>query len=154
EGEAEVLDWRERATLDRAAGPPEAGIVPLPPPRASAGRSLGDTIQRRGSTREFSGAAIGADDLSAALFHATRGISADLPFGLVALYLTVHAVDGLAPGAYAYHAGPHALEALKLGDFRRDAAYLCLEQELGGASSATVFFLSPLDQALASLGNR
>ena len=171
EEEAEVVDWRERAALYRvhevehggrlpgrpdqpASAVPAGRIAALVSPRASAGRAVGETIQRRGSTREFSGAAIGADDLSTALFHATRGIAADLPFGLVDLYLTVHAVDGITPGAYAYHAGLHALEALRLGDFRRDAAFLCLEQELGGASSATVFFLTRLDQALERLGNR
>jgi SagB-type dehydrogenase family enzyme len=154
EGEAEVMDWRERAAPYRAPAAPPHGGFPLVPPRMSAGRVLGETIQRRGSTREFSGEAIGADELSTALFHATRGLAADMPSGLVDLYLNVHAVDGVAPGAYAYHAGPHALEVLKLGDVRRESAFLCLEQELGGMSSVTVFFLANLDRALAQLGNR
>ncbi|HYB41778.1 MAG TPA: hypothetical protein VEL75_08420, partial [Candidatus Methylomirabilis sp.] len=34
------------------------------------------------------------------------------------------------------------------------SAFLCLEQALGGASSATVFFLADLERALTSLGNR
>jgi SagB-type dehydrogenase family enzyme len=183
--EAEVLDWRERGAglvapataggherggsgATRAAGqpgppapaplaspPPE--LTPLPAPRPGAGRSLGETIERRGSTREFSGEGIGADELSTALFHATRGIAADVPPKLVDLYLTVHAVDGVPPGAYAYHPDTHALEALKtgdMGDMRRDAAFLCLEQPLGGASSATVFFLADLGRVLGALGNR
>jgi SagB-type dehydrogenase family enzyme len=154
EGEAEVMDWRERAATSLAPAAPAHGLAPLEPPRMSAGRALGETIERRGSTREFSGGAFGADELSTALFHATRGFAADTPSGLVDLYLTLHAVDGVEPGAYAYHAGPHALEALTRGDVRRDSAFLCLDQALGGTSSVTVFFLADLDRVLARLGNR
>ncbi len=153
ETEAEVADWRERAVASVRDAPGADG-VPLPPARESAGRVLGETIERRGSTREFSGAPISAEELSSALFHATRGIAMDAPSGLVDLYLTVHAVDGVAAGAYAYHAASHALEPIKLGDFRRDAAFLCLEQELGGASAATVFFLADLGHVLGHMGNR
>ena len=108
----------------------------------------------RGSTREFSDAPIDAGQLSTALWHATRGWPADIPSGLVDLYLTVHAVDGVEPGAYAYHSDSHALEQLKRGDFRQQSAYLCLEQPLGGMSSATVFFLADLDALLEAFGNR
>jgi SagB-type dehydrogenase family enzyme len=154
DSEAEVTDWRERADVRPVGAPPVTGLTPLPSPRASAGRALGETIQRRGSTREFSGESISAEELSTALFHATRGISMDAPSGLVDLYLTIHAVDGIAPGAYAYHPGPHALEAIRLGDVKNDAAFLCLEQPLGGMSSYTVFFLADLARALDRLGNR
>ena len=154
DSEAEVTDWRERADVKPAGALPASGLVPLPPPRASAGRALGETIQRRGSTREFSGASISAEELSTALFHATRGIAMDAPSDLVDLYLTIHAVDGIAPGAYAYRPGLHALEALRLGDVKNDAAFLCLEQPLGGMSSVTVFFLADLARALDRLGNR
>jgi len=108
----------------------------------------------RGSTREFSGAAISADDLSAALWHASRGWPADLPSGLVDLYLSAHAVEGIEPGAYAYDPSAHALELIRAGDFRRQAAFLCLEQPLGGMSSATVFFLADLRAVLDAFGNR
>ncbi len=153
EREAEVIDWRESAAgLERAPASP--ALAPLPPPRMSVGRALGETIQKRGSTRKFSGESISAEELSTALFHATRGIAADVPSGMVDLYLNIHAVDGVAPGAYVYHAGPHALDPLKLGGFRADSAFLCLEQALGGASSVTVFFLADLEHVLARLGNR
>jgi len=154
ETEAAVTDWRVDAlALGSAAALPRA-LTPLPPPRTVSGRTLGETVQARGSTREFSGEATGAEELSTALYHATRGAAADVPSGLVDLYLTVHAVDGVAPGAYAYHPGPHALERLKRGDFRADSAFLCLDQALGGMSSATVFFLADLARILGALGNR
>ena len=156
DSEAEVSDWRERG---RAAIPPRpvAGVhavIALPAPRAEAGRSLGETIARRGSTREFSGEPIGAPALSSALYHATRGFPADVPAGLVDCYLTIHAVDGIEPGAYAYDPAAHRLVRLRAGDVREDAAFLCLEQPLGGRSSATVFFLADLTRTLERWGNR
>ncbi len=160
ETEAEVRSWRDRADAleigSRASHAP-ASDVPLfrlPPPRMEAGRSLGETIQARGSTRAFSRATISAEALSSALYHATRGIGADVPSGLVDLYLVVHAVDGVDAGAYAYRPEPHALERLASGDFREESAFLCLEQSLGGASSVTVFFLADLGRVLGALGNR
>jgi hypothetical protein len=129
-------------------------LTPLAAPLAVAGRGLGETIAKRGSTREFSGEAIGAQALSSALYHATRGFPADVPAGLVDLYVNVHAVTGIDPGAYAYDRAAHALRSLRAGDVRQASAFLCLEQALGGASSATVFFLADLAPVLARWGNR
>jgi SagB-type dehydrogenase family enzyme len=153
DSEAEVVDWRE------GGGPARANVVmqdltPLPSPREAAGRSLAETIAKRGSTREFSGEAITADALSTALHHATQGFPADVPAGLVDLYLNVHAVTGLEPGAYAYDRAAHALVPLRAGDVREASAFLCLEQALGGTSSATVFFLTDLARVLERWGNR
>ncbi len=152
DSEAEVMDWRERPAGE--ALPAGAASVALPAPRAAAGRSLGDTILSRGSTRRFSGEAITLAELSSALFHATRPAPADVPDGLVDLYVAVHAVDGLAAGAYAYRPREHALDLLRAGDVRADSAFLCLEQALGGTGSATVFFLADLGQVLGRFGNR
>jgi SagB-type dehydrogenase family enzyme len=153
ETESEVEAWRD-GMWTAAAPASGSATVPLPAPRPSAGRTLAETIMARGSTREFSGAAIGADDLSTALWHATRGWPADVPAALVSLYLTVHAVEGIEPGAYAYHPARHALALVKRGDFRRESAFLCLDQPLGGMSSATVFFLADLGAVLETYGNR
>ena len=150
--ESEVQAWREAVWPPATA--PRGSVIALPAPRAVAGRSLAETIVARGSTREFSGAAIGAEELSAALWHATRGWPADVPGGLVGLYLSVHAVEGIEPGAYAYHPGAHALEIIRRGEFRGESAHLCLDQALGGMSAATVFFLSDLSRLLEAFGNR
>ncbi|MBI2491068.1 MAG: SagB/ThcOx family dehydrogenase, partial [Candidatus Rokubacteria bacterium] len=128
--------------------------VALPPPRAVSGRGLGETIQQRGSTRQFGHTALTAEELATALWAATRGVDADVPSGLVDLYLIVNAVDGVAPGAYAYWPEAHALELLKRGEFRREAAYLCLEQPLAGDAAAVIFFLARLDALLEAFGNR
>lgn len=151
DSESEVGAWREASWRRR---PPAGALVTLPAPRPLAGRALGETIMARGSTREFSGAAISADELSTVLWHATRGWAADVPSGLVDLYLSVHAVEAIEPGAYAYRPGDHALWQIARGDVRKRSAYLCLDQSLGGMSSVTVFFLADLDALLEAYGNR
>jgi SagB-type dehydrogenase family enzyme len=123
-------------------------------PGRSAGRALGETIQHRGSSREFSHASISAHELSTALWSATRPIAADVPSGLVDLYLVVNAVDGVVPGAYRYWPDTHGLERLSTGDHRRQSAYLTLEQPLGGDAAAVIYFLAPLDALLRAFGNR
>jgi SagB-type dehydrogenase family enzyme len=129
-------------------------LVELPPPRDASGRGLGETIQRRGSTRQFAHASLSAEELATALWAATRAIDADVPRGLVDLYLVVNAVDGIAPGAYYYRSVAHALELLKAGRYRNESAYLCLEQPLGGDAAAVIYFLAPLARILPALGNR
>jgi SagB-type dehydrogenase family enzyme len=149
----DVRRWREGAGA-RPPGHPRASVVPLPPPRTRAGRSLSDTIQRRGSTRQFSHAPISALDLATTLWAATRSIPADVPSGLVDLFLIVNAVDEVAPGAYVYRPHEHALELIHAGAFRDRASYLTLEQALGGDAAATIFFLAPLEAISAQWGDR
>src|SRR5438046_1822931 len=79
-------------------------------------------IQRRGSTRKFARTLITLPQLSTMLDRATRGVPADFldPPGaqLNDLYLMVHAVEGLPPGAYVFLRGRGVLECLAQGDFR------------------------------------
>jgi SagB-type dehydrogenase family enzyme len=160
---ASSLASAEEVSLIRPAQPPRShatpdGLLPLPDPLQTAGRSLGETILRRGSTRQFSGEAIAARELATSLYHATRGIPADFLLApgrrLVDLYLIVNRVEGIAPGAYCYWPEAHALECLQEGDFRRQAGYLCLEQSLGADSSVAIFFLAALGPILERFGNR
>ena len=135
--------------------PPRSGpSTPLPPPRPSSGRALSDTIQRRGSTRTFSHAALSGESLATALWAATRPTPGDLPPGLVELFLIVNAVEGIAPGAYVYRPQAHALELVRAEPMRDLASYLCLEQPLAGDAAAVIYFLSPLDAVLARRGDR
>src|SRR5262249_49822643 len=126
-----VSAWREGAWRETAP-PAGAKLVALPPPRERAGRELGETIQRRGSTREFGRAPLTAEELATTLWAATRSVAVDAPGGLVDLYLIVNAVDGVPSGAYFYRPDAHALETLATGEFRNRSAHLCLEQPLGG----------------------
>jgi len=133
---------------------PRSADLALPSPSLISSRTLGETIMRRGSTRQFSGEAITAQALSNALYHGARGWVADVPGGFVELFVNVHAVEGIEPGAYRYARHAHALTRLRAGDFRGESAFLTLEQALGAASSATVFFLADLRALLARWGNR
>ena len=146
---AEVAPWRARPA------PPSGGprsLVALPPP-ARDSRPLGEAIQRRGSTRRFNHAPLTAEELATALWAATLPVAVDVADGLVDLYVIVNAVEGLAPGAYAYWSG-RGLELVREGEFRREAAYLTLEQALGGDAAATIFFLAPLDAILDAWRDR
>jgi SagB-type dehydrogenase family enzyme len=155
DSEPEVADWREpRGQVLHSDNVGMQDLTPLGAPRSEAGRTVGETIARRGSTREFSGEAITVEALSSALYHAVGEIPSDVPAGLVDLYVNVHAVAGLEPGAYVYDRRAHALAQLRAGDVRRTSAFLCLDQALGGTSSATVFFLGDLARTLERWGNR
>jgi SagB-type dehydrogenase family enzyme len=133
---------------------PRGPVMALPEPHRSAGRTLGDTIQHRGSTRRFSHAPIDTRQLSTALWWSTRPVETDVPSGLVDPYLIVHAVTGVAPGAYRYWPDAHGLELLSRGASRRDSADLALEQPLGGDAAAVIYFLAPLGALLAAYGDR
>jgi SagB-type dehydrogenase family enzyme len=115
-------------------------------------------ILRRGSSRKFAHTPITLAQLSTILDRATRGMRADFldPVGsqLNHLYLIVHAVDGLEPGAYVFHRGRGLLECLKPGDFRSQAGYLGLQQALPADAAVDVFFLADLRPVLQCYGNR
>lgn len=156
---ASALADAEAVAAWRRAPPPPArtprgALHPLPPARRHAGRSLGETIQRRGSSRRFTDRPLTAEELATILWWATRPIDGDAPSGLVDVFLIVNAVDGVTAGAHRYWPSAHALELVRPGRFRRQSAYLCLEQALGGEAAAVMYFLSPLDALLGTLGDR
>jgi SagB-type dehydrogenase family enzyme len=120
--------------------------------------SIDRTILRRGSTREFAHDSISFIELSTMLDRATRGLPADFlnsaAPALNDIYLIVHAVDDLPSGAYYFRRQERTLELLKEGNFRREAGYLGLGQEIPAGCSVNVYFLTDLDRALARFGNR
>lgn len=115
-------------------------------------------IRRRGSSRRFARRPITAVQLATMLERSTRGIPADClsssGLALNDVYLIVHAVEGLAPGAYVYHHGLPALELLKPGEFRAVAGDLALGQELAADAAVNVYFLCDLESVLGRFGNR
>src|SRR6267142_1722619 len=151
----EVVEWRARAKARDYIEEMRASNV-------VAGFSTHDTIEevilRRGSSRQFERQPITLEQLSTMLRAATQGIPADFltPHGtqLNDLYLIVNAVDGLQPGAYVYEREAGDLHLLKEGQFRNEARYLGLQQDLPGDAAADVFFLADLEAILARFGNR
>jgi SagB-type dehydrogenase family enzyme len=157
--EEEVAQWRgKRPVLPPSA--PASEEVRLQP--LSDGEQPTDTIEevilRRGSTRTFDPAAsITPAQLSTILDRATRGLPAnflELGAQLNDIYLIVHAVEGLAPGAYYFSRERKTLELLKHGKFRAEAARLGLEQQLPADACVDVFFLADLKRVLEAYGNR
>ena len=164
EAEAEVVAWRGRAEKGPStrikSDRRESRLFPLQrlPSEELPQDTLDEVVVRRGSTREFSREAIGFSQLSTMLDRATRGIDADFLSpaepSLNHLYLIIHAVEGLPPGAYFYRRAEHALELLKPGDFRRAAGSLGLGQEIPADCSVNIYFAADLSSILARFGNR
>jgi SagB-type dehydrogenase family enzyme len=164
--DASILASKDEVAAWRKAGlvmpPPfrEGKLIDLQPPADSAlpSDSIEQVIQRRGSSRKFTRDPISFAQLAAILDRATRGVPADLldPYGiqLSDLYLIVHRVEGLAPGAYFFHREKKQLQMLKEGEFRKQAGYLGLEQDLPADASVDIFFLADLPKILAAFGNR
>ncbi len=156
---SEVSRWRELAA---SMGPPRVEVegerVRLPgPPAGMKLPPLGEVILRRGSTRRFARVPIEGWKLGFVLRTMFSPLRADFLEGagsMVVSFVIVNAVEGLRPGSYVYDASRDELVLLREGNFRRVAEYLCLEQELGGDASATLFLMAPLEKVLASLGNR
>ena len=164
ENETEVLDWRRAAaTLSQGESPGATSqdrlvrLRPLGDDEISQ-EPLEDVIQRRGSTRQFARESISFRQFSTLLDRATRG----MPIEVIApqdaplndLYLIVHAVEDLAPGAYVFRRRECALELLKEGNFRREAGYLGLGQEIPSDCSVAIFLLTDLSKVLERFGNR
>jgi len=165
ESEAEVAVWREGAEkaegkkIKDSGGSADRLFALQPFEDAALPRdTIEEVIVRRGSTREFSRESISLAQLSTMVDRATRGIQADFLSSPAAslndLYLIVHAVEGLPPGAYVFRRQERALELLKAGDFRREAGYLGLGQEIPADCSVNVYVLADLKSALERFGNR
>lgn len=155
---ASVTVWR--GALRRAEAPavgPLIALQPLPKEECPAD-TLETVVMRRGSTRRFRRAPLTFAQLSTLLHRSLQGVPADfheVPGAvLFDVYLTIHAVDGLAPGAYVLRREQWALELLEEGDFRDISGYLGLEQDLAADASADLFFLAELPPILARFGNR
>jgi SagB-type dehydrogenase family enzyme len=156
----EVAQWRGKPSILRCS--PLAGeTVRLPrlPEEEQPKDTIEQVILRRGSTRTFDEAAsITLAQLSTILDSATRGVPADFletaGAQLNDLYLIVHSVRGLKPGAYFFRREQNTLELLKEGKFRAEAHHLGLEQELPADACVDIFFLADLKRILEQFGNR
>jgi SagB-type dehydrogenase family enzyme len=160
ESEEEVAQWRSKPPVLPSL--PLAGeAVRLRPPleEEQPKDTIEQVILRRGSTRRFDRTTlITLAQLSTILDCATRGLPADFlePPGaqLNDLYLIVHSVQGLKPGAYFFGRDRDTLELLNAGEFRAEAYYLGLEQDLPADACVDIFFLADLNRILDRYGNR
>jgi len=117
--------------------------------------SIEQVILRRGSARRFTDAPIALHQLMAMLTVATTPIPADIQTQeLTQPYVIVNAVEDLTSGAYLFHKAHGKLELLKPGNFRAQASFLDLGQDLAGQAAINVYWLVDLSAVLAQLGSR
>lgn len=157
--EPEVTAWRGKTPL-KVEPTPAGRLFPLASVRDAdlPDAPLGRVIRQRGSTRSFAREPITFAQLSALLMRSTRGVPTDFldPAGttLTDLYLIVNAVENLPAGTYVFHRSHNALELLREGNFRREAGYLGLGQELPADASVNIYCLANLPPILERFGNR
>jgi SagB-type dehydrogenase family enzyme len=144
----EVSAWRTKS-LGMQEQPRRDFLLPA----ETSTDSIEQVILRRGSTRYFQRASITQEQLMTILQTATQRIWPGLPF-LNDLYLIINAVEGVDPGAYFYNYDTADIECLKKGNFRSEALYLGLQQDLPGDAAADVFMLADLQPILERFGNR
>lgn len=143
---------------------PGAKLIRLPKPMES-NMPLKEAILKRRSIRTFSSKAMDIKQLSNLLF-AAQGITGSLydrplrtapsagalyPFEI---YVVVNNVQDLSPGIYHYHVLKHALELVKLGDFRNEVTSAGLKQEMLGEAEVTFILASIFDRVRCKYGER
>ncbi|CAN5270834.1 SagB family peptide dehydrogenase [soil metagenome] len=155
----EVARWRAEP-LRRSLPEPVRKVVPLRPidPANLPDIPVDVIIQRRRSVRHYDvERPVPFDAFSTLMDLSSSGFSADcLTTGglLNDRYLIVNNVEGLEPGTYVHHPDRGALELLKAGNFRDDAARLASGQEYAAAAHVNFYSLVDLDLALERYGNR
>jgi len=160
ESKEEVAQWRGKQPVLASFAPAgqEVQLQRLPEEEQPKD-TIEQVILRRGSSRTFDQtASITLAQLSTIFDCATRGLPTDFleppSAQLNDLYLIVHAVQGLKPGAYFFRYEQNTLELLKAGEFRAEAHHLGLEQELPADACVDIFFLADLKRILEGYGNR
>ncbi len=125
---------------------------------------LQNTIQRRRSTRAYSGEAITLNELKALLnfayhpgHYVEQGLDASPDYcdlSLVETFIAVSSVTGLEEGCYYYAPKAQELRQIRFKNFRKELYYLCLWQELGRDAAAVLFHTADLKMAVAEYGDR
>ena len=156
---AEVTAWRRSYNTTKVMSP-SGRLVPL---EAYSEEEvpcdpIERVIKRRGSTRQFSHDSISFRQLSTILKQSTAGVPTDFlgeaEGNLNDIYLIANAVDGLPSGNYVFNPEQHTLELLDEGEFRREAGFLGLGQDLPSDASVNFYFMADLKETLERLGNR
>jgi SagB-type dehydrogenase family enzyme len=145
-----VMQWR---TTAGSLGTPTLGE--LTPPSHASHDPIEVVILRRGSTRLMRRQTVRRELLTwgmGACARAVPGDAASEGATLLQHFVSVHDVEGVAPGAYRLHGD--RLEPGRTGQQRDVTAHLCLDQPLGGDSAYTTFHSADLGEMLGALGGR
>ncbi|MEI6429544.1 MAG: SagB/ThcOx family dehydrogenase [Pseudanabaena sp. ELA607] len=125
---------------------------------------LGETMLRRRSTREYSGAALDCLELCQVLdftyqphHYEMQGLDEQPDFfdlSLIETFVAVSAVDGLESGCYYYAPKAQELRQIRFKEFRQELHYLCLGQDLGRDAAVVIFHTADLSLAVQKYGER
>jgi SagB-type dehydrogenase family enzyme len=157
----EAAAWRERP-LRREPRPVDEGaltfLTPLPD-EDIPDESIEQVITRRRSNRHYDTAqSLPFAVFSTVLMRTTAPAPVDAldpaAPSLVDLYLIVHDVEGLTPGAYLFHRDRVAVELLEAGDFRDDSVRLACIQPYAGDAHVDAYVLADFDPILERYGDR
>ncbi|HEX2470974.1 MAG TPA: SagB family peptide dehydrogenase [Candidatus Limnocylindrales bacterium] len=129
---------------------PAAPVVELPEPDLNGGLPAATAIARRRSTRDYVPTPMTPGELSR-LLYLTSGIAAD-KYGNarrtapssgalypIEVYAVVHRVEGIEPGVYHYAYREHALEQVRIGDFRAHTVEQAISQDFLGECGVVLF---------------
>jgi SagB-type dehydrogenase family enzyme len=136
--------------------PNARGEIKLPAP-ISASSSFGEVVRTRRSALDFRGGdeSMSVAQLATLLAGTGKPLFADFATQrFVQLYLYVHRVEGLAPGAYRYWPEHEELENIKPGDQRLVAAALSLGQDLAGNACVAFSMIGDFESATRIFGDR
>lgn len=157
---AEVAAWRENP-LVLPHPEPTGKLIELQPVDLAEldTRSIDEIIQRRRSVRHYDvdkPAPFAAFSMLLAL--SSQGVVSDAldhtAPSLNGRYLIVNNVEGVEPGVYVHHPDRGAIEQLRIGNFREEAAMLASGQEYASNAHVNFYALIDLESMLERYGNR
>lgn len=143
-----VVNWGQQVELYKTY--PGVPVVSLPDPDLGGGLTTEAAISTRRSTRDYAPATMSQAELSRLLLL-TGGISVDRwgnarrtapssgALYPIEVYAVVHRVDGLDPGVCHYDYRRHALEVVRVGDFRSQVVAQGIAQEFLGEAGVVLF---------------
>jgi SagB-type dehydrogenase family enzyme len=126
--------------------------------------NLPETMLKRRSTREYSGAALTLAQLKALLDftyqpqnYVEQGLDGEPDYfdlSLIETFITVSNVTGLDDGCYYYAPACQELRQIRFKNFRSELHFLCLGQNLGRDAAAVLFHTADLRAAVSKWGDR
>ena len=157
----EVKKWIDVDKIIKQNSTTQASIldsIPLLPANYSNDPPLSDIILLRGSSRRFARKPISFVQLCNILHSSATGIPLDFTKGgkvsITDAYFIANDVEGLPRGSYYFNRNSESLDLLKRDVHRDVSGYLCLWQSLFSDASIVFFLMTPLEQVIASYGNR
>jgi len=157
----EVKKWIDADKIIKQNSTTQASIldsIPLLPANYSNDPPLSDIILLRGSSRRFARKPISFVQLCNILHSSSVGLPLDFTkrgkVSITDAYFIANDVEGLPRGSYYFNRNSESLDLLKRDVHRDVSGYLCLWQSLFSDASVVFFLMTPLEQVIASYGNR